>query len=340
MHQTNNFPLVSVVVTGKNEDETIEHCILSIMNQTYPNFELIYVDANSTDKTFEKADRLKNNLESKKNCQRYVAVSRRADTPGIGRNQGAEIGNGSILAFTDADCEADKDWLKNLVQHMSSEIRIVGGPNISRHKRKSRITTAIDSVLTTYIGSGGSPEFYQFNEDRDIYVVSSCNMAITKDLFKEAGGFDESLRYNEDSEFCNRMLRKGYRIFYTPSAKINHFRGIESYNQFVSYFYKYGFERGKNAAKNYHLITKFNALSLAIMLTGICLVFLSFVNSIALTILVLLITIFVTGIIVISLKISIRNRSIMLFFYAFPIFVSLYTVYNIGFIKSYILRMK
>ena len=335
-----NLPLATVVVTAKDEENTIENCLLSILNQSYPNFELIYVDAISSDKTFEKAGRLKNVLESKKNCKRYVAVSRIANTPGTGRNIGAGIAKGTILAFTDADCEADKDWLKNLIRHMSSKVEIVGGPNIIRHKKKSNVTTAIDSVLATYIGSGGSPQFYQFKKDRDVYAVSSCNMAIQKNLFEREGGFDESLRFNEDSDFCNRLLRKGHRIFYTPSARINHFMGIETYSQFVSYFYKYGFERGKNAAKNYHLITKFNALSLAVMLTGVCLILLSFNSNLYFTILVILISIFVAGIFVISLKIAIMNNSLLLLFHMFSVFLSLYSAYNGGFILSYIFRVK
>jgi Glycosyltransferases, probably involved in cell wall biogenesis len=340
MHQIKDFPLVSVIVTAKNEEDTIESCILSIIAQTYPNFELIYVDAISSDKTLEIANRLKNAAESKKNCKRYIAISKKAETPAIGRNLGAEISNGSILAFTDADCVADKDWLENLVLHMSPEIGIVGGPNVLRHKRKSKITTAIDSVLATYFGSGGSPQFYQIKKDRDVYAVASCNMAIQKNLFEREGGFDESLRFNEDSDFCNRLLRKGNRIFYTSAAKINHFIGIETYSQFVSYFYKYGFERGKNAAKDYHLITKFNALSLAVMLTGVCLILLSFISNFAFTILVLFITIFVASIFVISLKIALMNTSLLLLFYVFSVFLSLYTVYNGGFILSYIFRIK
>jgi Glycosyltransferases, probably involved in cell wall biogenesis len=340
MHHINNFPAVSVIVTAKNEEDTIESCILSIMEQTYPNFELIFVDAISSDKTFEKANRLKNVAESTKNCKRYIAVSKKAETPARGRNLGAEISNGSILAFTDADCMAEKDWLENLVLHMSPEIGIVGGPNVIRHTRKSKITTAIDSVLATYIGSGGSPQFYQINKDRDVYVVSSCNMAIQKSLFEREGGFDESLRFNEDSEFCNRLVRKGNRIFYTPAAKINHFIGIETYSQFVSYFYKYGLERGKNASKNYHLITKFNALSLAIMFTSACLILLSFISTLYFTALVLLITIFAGGIFVISLKIALINKSVLLLFYVFSVFLSLYASYNSGFILSYIFRIK
>ena len=44
MSKADKSPLVSVVIIGKNEQSNIEKCILSIFNQTYPNFEVVYVD--------------------------------------------------------------------------------------------------------------------------------------------------------------------------------------------------------------------------------------------------------------------------------------------------------
>ncbi len=43
------FPYVSVIVPARNEQENIERCLLSLMEQNYPNFEIIVVDDNSTD---------------------------------------------------------------------------------------------------------------------------------------------------------------------------------------------------------------------------------------------------------------------------------------------------
>jgi len=88
MPENGNFPLVSVVIIGKNEKDTIERCILSIFNQSYPNFEIIYVDDKSTDNTLEKANQLKNVLGSKKKCRRYLTISVETDFPSKNRNIG------------------------------------------------------------------------------------------------------------------------------------------------------------------------------------------------------------------------------------------------------------
>ncbi len=57
------FPLRSVIITARNEEKMIESCINSVFEQNYPNFEIIYVDAESTDQSYE----IVLDLENKKN---------------------------------------------------------------------------------------------------------------------------------------------------------------------------------------------------------------------------------------------------------------------------------
>jgi GT2 family glycosyltransferase len=336
MSDNSDLPLVSVIITGRNEQNTIENCILSIFSQDYPNFEVIYVDAKSSDNSIEYANKLRVPVEDNAKCKRYLIILAEADSPGRGRNVGVKAAKGAIIAFVDADCVAEKDWLTNLVGHLPVETGMVGGPNVIRHFKKSKAIMAIDSVLSTYLGSGGSPQFYNINKDCETYAVSSCNMAIQKTLFEKIGGFNESLRYNEDSDLCNRMRKGGYTIVYTPSARVDHFLGIESYSDFASHFYRYGYERGKNASKNSGLITRFNALSLVTIIAITSLLVFSIFVSVAFTILVLLITAIISILIIISLKIAITNKSELLFFFVLAIFVTLYAVYNAGFVLGYL----
>jgi len=340
MSENTGFPLISVVITGRDEQNTIEDCILSIFDQSYPNFELIYVDAKSIDSTLKKANSLKNILESRKNCKRYMVISRESATPGIGRNYGVTIAKGSIIAFTDADCVAENDWLENLIRQLSTDDAIVGGPNLIRHMKKSKFTTTVDSVLSSYIGSGGSPQFYKYDNIRHTYAVSSCNMAIQKNIFEKVGGFNELLRYNEDSELCNRMRKNGYKIVYTPLARVIHILGIESYSDFVSHFYIYGSERGKNVANNSRLITKFNLLSLVTIIATIALLALSFSFSLASEVFVFLIAFITLIFFIFSLKIAITNKSVLLIFTSLAIFLTLHAVYNFGFILGYLLGIQ
>ena len=337
--QNSDTTLVSVVIVGQNEKNTIQDCITSIFEQTYPNFEIIYVDEKSSDGTYEKATGLTNYSKSFKNCKRYLTLSLEANSPAIGRNFGVKFARGIIIAFTDADCIAEKDWLVNLVKYLPKEMGMIGGPNELKHFKTSKILDVIDKVLGTYLGSGGSPQFLKIKNLSEVYALPTNNLAIQKSLFEKFGGFDERLTYNEDSDFSIRMLKDGYKIIYTPEARVNHFMGIESYRDFLRFLFKYGSARGKNAARSSQFFTKFNVFSTAFILVLFSLLALSFFVNVAMTILLSFILIITLILFAASMKIAIRNKSPVLSFLALPIFISIHTVYNIGFLLGYLLSL-
>lgn len=62
---TKDFPLVSVLIPAYNHENYIQETIESIINQTYPNIELIILDDGSKDKTWEKITELKPKCENR-----------------------------------------------------------------------------------------------------------------------------------------------------------------------------------------------------------------------------------------------------------------------------------
>jgi chlorobactene glucosyltransferase len=102
VHQITDWPLISVLVPAHNEAAGIQECLRTVLDQDYPNFELVFVDDRSSDATFSLAAEL---LEGKPNC-RLVQVS---DLPGgwTGKchalHEGMQHARGQWLAFLDAD---------------------------------------------------------------------------------------------------------------------------------------------------------------------------------------------------------------------------------------------
>ena len=335
MIQQHEMPLTSVVIIGKNEQDTIESCIISIFNQTYPDFEIIYVDDNSSDDTMVKAQRLKNIMPNK-NCKRYEIISVSSGYPSKNRNIGSKIAKGTVIAFIDADCIAEQNWLLNLISKLPNASGVVGGPLTLRHKNNSNTTKAIDSVLTSFLGSGGSALFYKIKEDRQVAAVPAGNMAIHKHLLEKLGGFNEKLRYNEDSFLCYNARKQGFKIYYSAKAKVSHFVAIDSYSNFVSYFRRYGFARGKNVRRDFNLLAKFNLVSLVLILSGISLLILSFLSSTATIAFVCLIILILSVEFAYSLKLAMAHRSVKLFFMFSLFFISLHIMYNLGFIQGLI----
>lgn len=333
MVEQNETPFTSVIIIGKNEQGTIESCIMSIFNQTYPDFEIIYVDDDSSDNTMVKAERLKN-IVPNKNCKRYEVISASTGYPSKNRNIGSSIAKGTVIAFIDADCIAEPDWLFNLISKLPNESGLVGGPLTLRHKNNSKITNVIDSVLTSFLGSGGSAQFYEIKEDREVAAVPAGNMAIHKHLLEKLGGFNEKLRYNEDSFLCYTARNLGFKIFFSAKARVSHYIGINTYCNFVSYFRQYGFARGINVRRDWNLLAKFNLVSLGLIFCGSSLLILSFFSSTAAFAFACLIILILSVEFAYSLKLAMTHGSVKLFFMFSLFFISLHLTYNIGFIHG------
>ena len=73
--KSKDLPFVSIIVPARNEEKHIERCILSLLDQEYPRFEIIVIDDNSTDAT---SKILKNILDNTK--KKIISLSPAADT--------------------------------------------------------------------------------------------------------------------------------------------------------------------------------------------------------------------------------------------------------------------
>jgi glycosyltransferase involved in cell wall biosynthesis len=234
-------PRVSVIVTCLNAAATVADCIQSIMSQDYPNLELIFVDAGSTDGTTSKAL-----VAAGKTPNFKLVIDESASTPAKGRNKGAQVASGDFLAFTDSDCVAEPDWISALInpENWKQDVGAVGGKTVFTDVPNGRgMLNALHGALGTRLGSAGSIEFYDGNRSANAKSLPSCNAMYSSKIFKLSGGFDESLRYCEDSCLNARIRRGGSKLVYTPKAVVHH-QHRNSTGQFVRWMFDYGMGRG------------------------------------------------------------------------------------------------
>jgi chlorobactene glucosyltransferase len=59
-----SLPFVSIIVPARNEEKNIKKCLMSLLGQSYPNFELIAIDDSSTDNTLQIMNKIKNGLNT------------------------------------------------------------------------------------------------------------------------------------------------------------------------------------------------------------------------------------------------------------------------------------
>jgi len=200
-----SWPRVSVVVCAYNAADTIEDCLTALEGQTYPDFEIIVINDGSRDATGEIA-------------RRHARV-RVIDIPNGGlsaaRNVGLAEAVGEIVAYTDADTRADRDWLTFLIQpFLTSDVVGSGGPNV---------VPADDPRMAQCIARAPGGPTHVLLDDRMAEHVPGCNMAFRREALVSIGGFNAIyLRAGDDVDVCWRLQGRGWKIGFASAALVWH----------------------------------------------------------------------------------------------------------------------
>ncbi len=191
-----------------NGERTLKTCLDSLERLNYPDYEVILVDDGSTDSTRQIALAHPNfrYFRHEKNLGLSVA-----------RNTGIAAAAGDIIAFTDADCRADEDWLYYLVGSLlESDFAGMGGPNL--------LPPEDSLVAAAVMASPGGPAHVMLT-DRQAEHIPGCNMAFHKQALEQIGGFDPIFHQaGDDVDLCWRLQQAGLKIGFSPSAFVWHYR--------------------------------------------------------------------------------------------------------------------
>jgi glycosyltransferase involved in cell wall biosynthesis len=174
-----SVPLVSVVITTKNEEKNIENCLRTIRNQTFNSIELIVIDNFSVDQTPVLA-------------RKYAAhIYSKGPERSSQRNLGAKVSNGKYILYLDADMVLSSGLIEECVEKCEHE--------------------AIDALYIPerIIGHGFWVKVRDF--ERSFYTGSVIDAVrfVRKDLFEKVNGFDEDLVGPEDWDFDKRLRQVG-----------------------------------------------------------------------------------------------------------------------------------
>ena len=203
MSSIHDNPFVSVVIPTYNRKAALKECIDSLITQSYPEYEIIIVDDGSTDGT----TRLLGEYSRNNPMVKYFHQENRG--PGAARNLGIKNSKGDIICFTDDDCIADKDLIKNLVEvYTDKNVGGVGG-KVSDYK--------IKTIIERY-----SRDRNLLNQEIFFNPVITANISYTREAMQKVGYFDESFIFSEDVDLSIRVRLKGFEIKYTPQAIIYH----------------------------------------------------------------------------------------------------------------------
>jgi len=206
---------ISVVVPFFNSENHLAACIDSLLAQDdlRNDDEIILIDNGSQDSSPSIVERY----------PRPIVLDE--PTPGAyaARNTGIRRATAPLIAFTDADCVTDADWLRSIRTGMEDpDIAILLG-----HCRYPEDASPILKLLGAYENAKAE------------YVINRCapsqhfgyanNMAVRTSVFDELGPFRE-WRRAADSELIHRTTarRADLRVGYNPSMKITHLEFVSA----------------------------------------------------------------------------------------------------------------
>jgi glycosyltransferase involved in cell wall biosynthesis len=216
---------VSVVLTVRNEERHLPHLLDSLVPQRNVR-EVIVVDARSSDRTLAIAEGYCGLLPG-------LHVVSRPCRRGEGRNIGAALATGDLLAFTDGDCIANPFWTERLATAWDGRPdRIVAGHTIVTGFWSF---ARLDRVELPHLGQDTT--------------WPSCNLAYPRALFERIGGFDPAFVTAEDIDLNFRAVAAGAHIVHAPEA-IVYARARDSVGGFLRQAYWNGYGRKQLTQKH------------------------------------------------------------------------------------------
>jgi len=195
---------ISVIVTVRNEERTIEDCIKSLISQSLSKdlYEIIVVDGHSTDRTCEIVENLADNSPVK-----ISLIQQERKGISSARNAGIRYAKGEIVMFIDGDAFACENWLEayfKCFENEEDELGFAWGP-VEASNDGNKIAKSLYMSYYSVIGAHGA------------------NIAYRKSAIKDIGYFDEEFKGRGDEVVVNLKLSKaGYKPKKCDAALVYH----------------------------------------------------------------------------------------------------------------------
>lgn len=207
------MPYISVVIPIYNGEADFPDLIDCLRSQIYPTNQVEYllVDNNSSDRTGE----ILQTATQDPTLPLRPLTENQIQSSYAARNRGIRAARGEIIAFTDADCRPEPEWLKNLVQPFGDDqIGIVAGEiialpgNTLLEKHASRQDTLSQKHTLAH-------PFYPYGQ--------TANLAVRRDAFQKTGLFRPYLTTGGDADLCWRIQQQtSYKLAFMEKAQVKH----------------------------------------------------------------------------------------------------------------------
>ena len=227
-----NLPSISVIIPTYGREEPLRDTLKDVLKQDYPTFEVLVVDQTAQHEPETQACLEQLAKEQKISWYRLDWAS----LPGA-RNYGVRRASGEIIVFIDDDVQMPEGYLKaHAANYERAEIGAVAGRVLDRMKiadarwaHKGDAPYVVEDLPPEAMDPGIA--WYHIDlvhtvKPQQVISARGCNMSYRREIFTKHGiWFDERFRgsaVREESDFCLRLRKSGYKIWYDPEAYLVH----------------------------------------------------------------------------------------------------------------------
>jgi GT2 family glycosyltransferase len=200
---------VGIVVIGRNEGERLRHCLLTLVNTHHV---LLYIDSASDDGSLEMARQMKVNAFS---------ISSPHLSAALARNEGAKhlfklAPDLCYIQFVDGDTILSSEWLQKGEQILDekSDVAVTCG-DLNEKDENFSFYKIISGI--------------EWKQQRGEVACCGGNCMVRASVFFQLGGFNISIPAGEDSEFCYRVRKQGWKVFHSADKMGEHESSVNSF---------------------------------------------------------------------------------------------------------------
>jgi GT2 family glycosyltransferase len=218
-------PKISVVIVTWNAQEIIEGCLKSIFATQYPNLEVIIVDNGSQDKTISLV-------------KKFMSIRVIRNSSNVGFPKGVNIGlnqvTGYFILLLNADACLPPDFFQKGLSFFSNypDAALMGpklvDPNGASQGSVFPEPSIVDTIKEFWLGQKGLASKYTPTGDSPVSVnaISGACMFFSRHTLDLIGKLTEAVfMFYEDLDFCRRIRRSGWRVYFNPQIQVMHEHG-------------------------------------------------------------------------------------------------------------------
>lgn len=216
-----NSPMVSIITINYNQVALTCALIESLKKVTYPAFEIIVVDNFSPEDPSDI-------ITTQYPLVKYIRSNVNLGFAG-GNNLGIRASVGKYLLFLNNDTEVDPGFLEPLVDLFENNPNAgIASSKILYHNSDQIIQYAGSTSINPFTGRNQrighmEKDLGQHDKLKETDLAHGAAMMVPRKVVEEAGTMPEFFfLYYEELDWCERIKRAGYRIYYVPASRVYH----------------------------------------------------------------------------------------------------------------------